>query len=1427
MENLQTFSWDDTVTWAEDLAPMSVGMLKALFPKRLKFVQAAMSVQLWRQGCPQNIFTTLNSLGICQSLKSARGPTDWYMESEAFHSLFEDTVVDVVSLRDIEDDSPEVGGEYSTRYSRDQKYYMEKVIEFSGSNRRAGGQAANHHAANHHAAGWTAPAAPAPLPGKDDRLPPEVRLPGGDHSESHWSNASTMDRYADKVPIPYVTAQREALGLSEDQPALAIFDVFKAHRCPELLAKLKENHIHAVFVPARCTGELQPLDYDGGVNDVLKKELKQRFVQHYADKFTTELQDGRDLASISVDMTLSKLKPIHANWVLGAMDSIANNVDAIARGWDRTGIRGAAGKTSCRKEAKPKSLPVVTSNFHRCDTEAWVAPDSPATPGWALDSPATPGWAPDSPATPGWALDSPATPAGRAQDNSATPGRPDTPATPAGRAPDSPATPAGRAPDNPAIPGRPDTPATPAGRAPDSPATPAGRAPDNPARKGTRLPSQPSRKGTRLPSQPSRQGTRQPSQEGHQTPQPAQQAGHQRDFTPECSEFTSNRGTQIFGKGKGDRELSYSNMARHQRACRRVWDPGEVTHEIVSFGFLFVSDIDSAEGMKEAATEHLQQVESRTRLTRGLPAKRDLTLDAAARIAETPRTIPVGERILLEPSERDRETGIQVMVDGEDFARISVMSDASHCWRKMPSLRAKPLSEVDKVFVQSAAKLKKQVKDLADKIDAAKFQVIEEARIPPPLFSAARLISALTCLEEQARESNHAEMEAPTPPSIDTHMKVDPVKLDHFIAFITSAHVVQDLPFGEKVLKLSSGESVKVPNTIRAMIPERIISQYQQYCAESHFVPMGKRTLLRVLDACKLCKDIAAGVTRVLQALLAFMRSFLWRTRCDCVFEKKQYSGSEMVDLFKTHLRDRLNFEFARLGPSGFLTVWADGFSWARVYLSLVSQAALKRETHTTLKEWRIRTEGMTWRITYDEDNWAEMKTALDDFFFDHFLPLIYSTSPRFQQYKKLWNETARDPATQRMTSGLCHYSSTIIYPIKLEYLSTLHSSGNRPGQKIRACYVMSITTDEARVATHEEVTSPGLDLTYVKHFGKINKPLVHALEERTLFILEMEKWDICRSTQPRRTHKPESQLKSTEYMQQLETIQAGIPELEAAPTEVALISSQEEKRQPTQNGKGKGRGKAKGKEKRKRKEDGSHFEMDGQLHFKVGQTKGWPKALAASVTAGTTSATAGTTTSATAGTTTSVTAGTTSATAGTTSLLVPPQVSLLVHQKCHCWYHHKCHCWYHHKCHCWYHHKCHYWYHHKCHCWYHHKCIPVPESEKWEELTFVCRAQDKTAVHRTVLNITLHERQKRHDRVQLLQGTVLPESGTTARQPLMTPLTKPSQPLTHGHKLLVFNEPENREGQHEKRPSSLAAPLMRVSPQLLTKESGVVARQQ
>jgi hypothetical protein len=56
-----------------------------------------------------------------------------------------------------------------------------------------------------------------------------------------------------------------------------------------------------------------------------------------------------------------------------------------------------------------------------------------------------------------------------------------------------------------------------------------------------------------------------------------------------------------------------------------------------------------------------------------------------------------------------------------------------------------------------------------------------------------------------------------------TRLKIDTCQLEDFINFITSLHVVQDLPFGEKNLRLQSGEVIRIPNIIRVSISERII----------------------------------------------------------------------------------------------------------------------------------------------------------------------------------------------------------------------------------------------------------------------------------------------------------------------------------------------------------------------------------------------------------------------------------------------------------------------------------------------------------------------------------------------------------------------------------------------------------------------------
>ncbi|KAK3740137.1 hypothetical protein QZH41_007572 [Actinostola sp. cb2023] len=98
-------------------------------------------------------------------------------------------------------------------------------------------------------------------------------------------------------------------------------------------------------------------------------------------------------------------------------------------------------------------------------------------------------------------------------------------------------------------------------------------------------------------------------------------------------------------------------------------------------------------------------------------------------------------------------------------------------------------------------------------------------------------------------------------PTQQVRMRVDEKQLDHFLSYITSPHLVQDLPFGEKILKLSSGHEITVPNVIRTLIPQRVVRQHQQYCAESGFTPFSERTMTRVLSECR------ASVRKSLQGL--------------------------------------------------------------------------------------------------------------------------------------------------------------------------------------------------------------------------------------------------------------------------------------------------------------------------------------------------------------------------------------------------------------------------------------------------------------------------------------------------------------------------------------------------------------------------------
>lgn len=92
-------------------------------------------------------------------------------------------------------------------------------------------------------------------------------------------------------------------------------------------------------------------------------------------------------------------------------------------------------------------------------------------------------------------------------------------------------------------------------------------------------------------------------------------------------------------------------------------------------------------------------------------------------------------------------------------------------------------------------------------------------------------------------------------------MRISENQLDHFLTFITSSHVVQDLPFGQRYLHLENGQVLETPNVIRAMIPQRIIEQYTQFCKEVDMKPLSPATISRLLTVC------AATVRKSLQGL--------------------------------------------------------------------------------------------------------------------------------------------------------------------------------------------------------------------------------------------------------------------------------------------------------------------------------------------------------------------------------------------------------------------------------------------------------------------------------------------------------------------------------------------------------------------------------
>ena len=101
------------------------------------------------------------------------------------------------------------------------------------------------------------------------------------------------------------------------QPALLILDVFSGQVTTLATAKLAENHMKYVKVPANMTNlfqwttNFQLLHLT--INRSAKAFMKKKFAEWYSLEAMKQFDTGKNAEEIKL---LSKLKPIHTSWLI-------------------------------------------------------------------------------------------------------------------------------------------------------------------------------------------------------------------------------------------------------------------------------------------------------------------------------------------------------------------------------------------------------------------------------------------------------------------------------------------------------------------------------------------------------------------------------------------------------------------------------------------------------------------------------------------------------------------------------------------------------------------------------------------------------------------------------------------------------------------------------------------------------------------------------------------------------------------------------------------------------------------------------------------------------------------------------------------------------------------------------------------------------
>ena len=169
----------------------------------------------------------------------------------------------------------------------------------------------------------------------------------------HWSNETETLKLIDEIINPYVINKRKDLGLASTQKALVIWDVFKGQMTNVVKQKLELLDMEFVAVLANMIHFFQPLDLT--VNGAAKSFAKKEFITYYSAQVQQQIEGGTNLEDINVDLRLSVIKPLQAQWLVNMYNFFTqpNGKKVILKGWKKAGIAGLLDNTTLLSPEDP------------------------------------------------------------------------------------------------------------------------------------------------------------------------------------------------------------------------------------------------------------------------------------------------------------------------------------------------------------------------------------------------------------------------------------------------------------------------------------------------------------------------------------------------------------------------------------------------------------------------------------------------------------------------------------------------------------------------------------------------------------------------------------------------------------------------------------------------------------------------------------------------------------------------------------------------------------------------------------------------------------------------------------------------------------------------------------------------------------------